>query len=86
MLEFVPSTTLLYPPSLPHSFNRYHFCTYIHVYTFFPPYSPPYLLFPPLSLPQLVPTSPHYRTCFALLFSSFVEEKRKINNILACLR
>jgi hypothetical protein len=30
------------------SFNRYHFCIYMHVYTFFALYSPSYLLSPPL--------------------------------------
>jgi hypothetical protein len=36
--EFTPSTSLLHPPSPDswNSFNRYHFCIYIHVYTFAP--------------------------------------------------
>jgi uncharacterized protein with PQ loop repeat len=45
-----PLHTLLYPHSIPvNSFNRYHFCIYIHVYTVFATYSPSY----PLSWPSL---------------------------------
>jgi hypothetical protein len=49
MLEFIPSTALLYPPSpdLWNSFSRYHYCIYMPVYAFFAldlpsyPFSPP---------------------------------------------
>jgi hypothetical protein len=69
-----PSTAVLHSCN---NFNNYHFCIYIHVYTFFAPYSSSY----PCSLP---PLSSHWcqpfcqgRTCSALLFSNFVKEKRE---------
>jgi hypothetical protein len=76
ILEFILSIILLYPP-LPqslNSFNRYHFCIYIHVYTVFALYSPS-TLFSHLLLFLLVPHPPS-RTCSALLFSNFVKEKK----------
>jgi hypothetical protein len=68
----------LYPaaPDSWDSFNRYHFCIHIHVYTLFAPYSSSYPLPPPCShWCQALHHTPR-RTCFALLFSDFVEEKR----------
>jgi hypothetical protein len=50
-----PPLALFYPP-LPdswNSFNRYHFCIYIHVYTLFPLYSAFYLLSCHLPLPTV---------------------------------
>jgi hypothetical protein len=44
IFEFICSMAPLYPPP-PDSWNRlnrYHFCIYTHVYTFFAPYSPSY--------------------------------------------
>jgi hypothetical protein len=37
ILEFTHSTSLLGPPHTWNTFNRYHFCIYIHVYTLFAP-------------------------------------------------
>jgi hypothetical protein len=65
------------PPLLPFimisgSFNRYHLCIYIHVYTFFAPYSSSY----PLSLPpppshwyHRLPTGPVLCSCFLILWN-----------------
>jgi hypothetical protein len=53
ILEFTLSSGLLYPssPDSLNSFNRYHFCTYIHVYTFLhhihPPLLPTFSAIPP---------------------------------------
>jgi hypothetical protein len=54
ILEFTPSTTTLYPPSLDswNSFNRYHFCIYMHVYTFF---CTIFTLLPPFSTTSFLP-------------------------------
>jgi hypothetical protein len=41
------------------------------MYTFFAPYLPSYPLVSPLPIFQ------HHKTCSALLFSNFVEEKKK---------
>jgi hypothetical protein len=77
-LAFIPPS-----PDSWNSFNRYHFCIYMHVYTFFAPYSLSY----PLSSHWCQP-SPLGRTSSALLFSNFVEKKRlkKKNDIFAYLR
>jgi hypothetical protein len=65
------------PPNSWNSFNRYHFCIYIHVYTLFASYSPSYPFPYHLSLPIGVNPLPHPsgQDLFALLFSCFVEEK-----------
>jgi hypothetical protein len=57
------------------SFNRYHFCIYIHVYAFFALYSPSYPLSHHLSPSHWCHTLP-CRTCSTLLFSDSVKEKR----------
>jgi hypothetical protein len=67
------------------SFNRYNFCTYIHVYTIFAPYSPSY----PQALPPVTVTNSLHRTCTCLMFFSdkdyFISEfhifKTKFENI-----
>jgi hypothetical protein len=70
---------LSHSPSLspPPDYCMYHFCTYLHVYTFY------------CSVFTLLPTflngfPPHWyqiypvdRTCFTLLFSDFVGEKKR---------
>jgi hypothetical protein len=90
-LHHSPLSSLPHPDSW-NSFNRYHFCIYMHVYTFFVLYSPSYLLSllpPTFSHFQLVPPYTLGRTCSSLLFSDFVEEKRekiKKINIFVCLR
>jgi hypothetical protein len=56
------------------SFNRYHFPIYMHVYTECIQYSPSHALSPSHSSPT--GTNPPGRTCFALLFSDFVREKK----------
>jgi hypothetical protein len=55
ILEFTPSITLLYPPSPNswNSFNRYHFCIYIHVYTLF---CTVFILLPPFACLLPAPT------------------------------
>jgi hypothetical protein len=61
------SPPLSFITSSPHSwntFNRYHFCIYIHVYTVFALYSPSYnisLTPPPSHWYQLPPTPPQVR-------------------------
>jgi hypothetical protein len=81
--EYISSTILLHSlsPNSWSSFNKYHFCIYIHVHTFFCTVftllSP---LFPtPLSSHscQLPPPPFPGRTWFSFLYSDFVEEKRR---------
>jgi hypothetical protein len=66
------------PPHSWNSFNRYHFCICIHAYTVFAQYSLSYpLSWLPVPLTGANPPLPHpHRTCSALLFFDFVEEKR----------
>jgi hypothetical protein len=56
ILEFISSAALLHPPSPDswNSFNRYHFFIYIHVYTFFAPYSSSYPFLGHLSPPLVI--------------------------------
>jgi hypothetical protein len=68
-------------PPTPESFNRVYFSIYIHVCTVFAPYSLFYTLSPPHPLSHWYLFHPH-RTWSALLFSNFVEEKSKKNDIL----
>jgi hypothetical protein len=81
LLESTPSTALPYSitpsPDSWNSFNRYHFCIYIRVYTLFPLYSSSYPF--PWHFPHS-PSCPLGRICSvysALLFSNCVEEKTK---------
>jgi hypothetical protein len=57
------------------SFNRYLFSIYIHVYTVFVPYSHSHTL-SPSPPPSHCYQSPPRRTCSALLFCNFVNEKQ----------
>jgi hypothetical protein len=57
------------------SFNRYHCCIYIHVYTLFAPYSPSYPLSPSPLPSHWCQPFPVGKTCFSLQFSDCVEEK-----------
>jgi hypothetical protein len=72
-----PLLSYISPPLIScNSFNRYHFCIYIHVYTLFATYSPSYHFSPP---------PPHFHWCkmhppkaepvpLILLFSKFVKK------------
>jgi hypothetical protein len=74
-----PSTLLFYPPPIPEIVSTDIIFAFTYMCTqFFAMYSPSYTLFWPPPLLLLVPTStPPHRTCSALLFSDFVEAKRK---------
>jgi hypothetical protein len=79
---------LHHPPLclLPHSwnsFNMFHFSIHIHDYIVFALYSPSHKLSPPPPPSYWYHTPSLGRTCSALLFSNFVNEK---NDIFACLR
>jgi hypothetical protein len=66
ILEFICSTTPLYHalPDSRNSYNRYHYCIYMHVYTFFASYSPSYLLSLLPSPFTLMPTLPPEQDLF----------------------
>jgi hypothetical protein len=72
---------------LPHSWNSgiistgiiFAF-TYMFLHCIQPPTPFPHLLSPPIGI--ITPLPPTGRTCSALLFSDFVEEKRKKNDVL----
>jgi hypothetical protein len=82
----VSNISYLNPPPLPpptpgswSSFNRYHFCIYIHVYSFCTAFIllPPFLAISPRDdLPSYQPSSQR-RPCSSLLFSDFIEQKRE---------
>jgi hypothetical protein len=59
------------------SFNRYHFCIYVHGYTLFVPYSSSYPFPCHLSTPTGAssPWPTLGRTCSVLLFSDFIKDK-----------
>jgi hypothetical protein len=72
-----PSIAFFHPssPNSWNSFNRFHLCIHIHVYTLFIPHSPSYP-FPCHPSPQ-VPTPAPDRTCPTLLFSDLQKKKYK---------
>jgi hypothetical protein len=85
ILEFNPSTILLYPSlHSPTPFSGivstgfFFFSIYIHMYTEFTPYSP--LL---TSSPLPLVSTPWGRTCSVLLFSDFAKDRKKRNDIFA---
>jgi hypothetical protein len=63
------------------SFNRYHFCICMHVYTFFALYSLSYSFSWPPPLSHWCQHSSLGRTCSALLLSDFAEKKDKKKNL-----
>jgi hypothetical protein len=61
ILEFIPPPLFFIPPPPDswNSYNRYHYCIFMYVHTFFALYSPSYPLSPPTISPlPLVPTFP----------------------------
>jgi hypothetical protein len=84
---FTPPLLSLSPfPHSWNSFSRYHFCIYMHVYTFFVAYSPSY---PLSSLPQpllLVPALPPVQDLVSPPVLQFCRrEKRKRKTWQFCL-
>jgi hypothetical protein len=67
---------LLYSPHSWNSFNRNDFSIYMYVCTLFALYSPSYILSPTLPPFHWYYALPSGRTCFALLFSDFIKEKK----------
>jgi hypothetical protein len=59
------------------SFNRCHFCIYMHVYTFFAPYSPSYLLSPPTP-----PTPQAGAESFSLILQKRKDKKKYMKFLL----
>jgi hypothetical protein len=80
-LSHFNSSPLHCSPYLPspdswNSFNRYHFCIHINVYTLFALYLPSYPL--PLLPPSVTGANP--LSCSALMFSNFVKKNKEKKN------
>jgi hypothetical protein len=88
--EFTPSTAPLYPPTPDswNSYNRYHYCICMLMYTFSALYSLYYPLFPPPPPSHRCQPSPLGRTFSTVLLSDFAEEKKEKekHDIFVCLR
>jgi hypothetical protein len=87
-LNSLPVLSYILPPTIPGIFSTGTILAFTYMSTVFAPHSPSYPLSQPPSLSYCYqPPLLLSRTCSALLFFNFVEEKRKgKNENFACLR
>jgi hypothetical protein len=86
-LNSTPLPLSFIPPS-PHyrnGFNRYHFCIYIHVYTFFVLYSPSYLLSCHLPSPTGINPTPTSGRTSGVRFWAMYHGYSCVQSRLGCL-